>query len=174
MLRRAVRTALLAGLSPLVVVVGPGGGQAREALSGLDCSLEVNPEPRRGQGSSLAVGIAALPGGVEAAVVLLPDMPRVSADMIAAAAARWRETGAPLVLSDYGGTIAPPVLYARSLLGELAALSTAAGERPGQTVLSRHRARAEVLCWPAADLADVDTPADLAAARAAAAEAVKP
>ena len=166
LLRRAVRAALEAGLSPVVVVLGPDGDRARAALAGLDVRLAVNPDPGRGQGSSLSAGIAALPPGVPAAVVVLPDMPKVTAAMIAAVAARWRETGAPLVLSDYGGATAPPALYARPLLDELLA---AEGEQPGKQVAARHRARAARVEWPAAALADVDTPADLASARAEAA-----
>jgi molybdenum cofactor cytidylyltransferase len=164
LVRRAVRVALEAGLSPVVVVLGPEGARARAALAGLDCRLAVNPDPGRGQGSSLSAGIAALPPGVPAAVVLLGDMPRVTAAMIAAVAARWRETGVPLVLSDYGGTTAPPALYARPLLEELLA---AEGEQPGKQVAARHGAEAARVAWPAGALADVDTPADLAAARAA-------
>ncbi len=163
LLRRAVRAALAAGLSPVVVVLGPEGARARAALEGLGCAPTVNPDPGRGQGSSLAAGIAALPSGAPAAVVVLPDMPRVSDEMIAAVVARWRETGAPLVLSDYGGTTAPPTLYARALLQELLA---AEGEQPGKQVAARHRGEAARVVWPAEALADVDTLDDLAAARA--------
>lgn len=164
LLRRAVRTALEARLSPVVVVLGPDGARARAALAGLDCRLAVNPDPGRGQGSSLSAGLAALPPEAPAAVVLLPDMPRVTAAMIAAVVGRWRETGAPLVLSDYGGATAPPALYARPLLAELLA---AEGEQPGKQVAARHRREAARVAFPAAALADVDTPADLAALRAA-------
>jgi molybdenum cofactor cytidylyltransferase len=87
-------------------------------------------------------------------------MPRVTAAMLATLVERWRETGAPLVLSEYGTTVAPPVLYARALFGELA---PAAGENPGKAVVARHRARAAVIRWPTVALADLDTPAELAA-----------
>lgn len=158
LLRRAVRAAIEAGLAPAVVVVGAEAEPARAELAGLACDLAVNPAPARGKGSSLAAGLAALPADVEAAVVLLPDMPRVTAAMIAALAARWRETRAPLVVSEYGGTPAPPVLFARSLFAELAA---AGGENPGKAVIARHRGAAEVIRWPVEALADVDAPGDL-------------
>ena len=159
LLRRAARAGLEAGLDPVIAVLAPGADAPRGALAGLACIVAVNPDPSRGQGSSLAEGIAALPVDAAAAVVLLPDMPRVTAPMIAALVARWRETGAPLVLSDYGGTQAPPALYARPLLGEL---SAAGGPSPGKAVAAAHRAEAEVLRWPAEALLDVDAPEDLA------------
>jgi molybdenum cofactor cytidylyltransferase len=158
LLRRSARSAMAAGLDPILVVVGAEGERARAALAGLPCRLAVNPDPARGKGSSLAVGLAALPAGAEAAVVLLPDMPRVTAAMIEALAARWRETGAPLVVSEYAGTLAPPVLFARSLFAELVAEGV---ESPGKAVIARHRAEAEVLRWPVEALADLDTPEDL-------------
>lgn len=162
LLRRAVRTALEAGLHPVVAVLGPGAAPSRAILAGLPCETVVNSEPSRGQGSSLAVGIAALPPDAAAAVVTLPDMPRVSAAMIAALVARWRDTGVPLVLSEYAGTQAPPVLYARPLLAELAGAAGASGPSPGKAVVAAHRGAAAILKWPAEALLDVDTPEDLA------------
>lgn len=158
LLRRAVRGAVEAGLDPVIAVLSPGAAAAREALAGLACGTVENPDPSRGQGSSLAEGIGALPADVAAAVVLLPDMPRVTSAMIAALVARWRETGAPLALSDYGGTQAPPALYARPLLAELAARG---GDQPGKAVVAAHRAEAVVLRWPAEVLLDLDTRDDL-------------
>jgi CTP:molybdopterin cytidylyltransferase MocA len=162
LLRRAARIALEAGLDPLIAVLPPAAAPIGAVLAGLACGTVVNPDPSRGQGSSLAVGIGALPADAAAAVVTLPDMPRVSAAMIAALVARWRETGAPLVLSEYAGTQAPPVLYARPLLAELAGAAGAGGASPGKAVVAAHRAAAAVLRWPAEDLVDVDTPEDLA------------
>jgi molybdenum cofactor cytidylyltransferase len=162
LLRRAVRAALEAGLDPVIAVLAPDAERARAVLAGLPCRTTVNPDPSRGQGSSLAVGIAALPPETVAAVVVLPDMPRVTAGMIAALVARWREAGSPLVLSEYAGTQAPPALYARPLLAELALAAGASGASPGKEVVARHRAEAAVLRWPADALLDVDAPEDLA------------
>jgi molybdenum cofactor cytidylyltransferase len=160
LLRRAVRAALDAGLDPVIVVLAPDAEPARRVLAGLPCAYTTNPEPGRGQGSSLAAGVAALPEGAAAAVVVLPDMPRVSAAMIATLVDRWRATGAPIVVSRYGPTVAPPVLYARALFE---ALRAATGENPGKAVLAQQRGQAVELGWPVQLLADVDTPADLAA-----------
>ncbi len=164
LVRRAARRALEAGLDPLLVVVGHEADAVRAALSGLGCRFVENPEWRRGQSSSLSVGVAAVPPGVEAAVVLLADMPFVEADTIRAVVTRWRETGAPVVSSRYGEATAPPTLYARSLLPEL---KGGEGEGRGREVVRRHRDRAAWVELAAAALADVDFPEDLERARAA-------
>jgi molybdenum cofactor cytidylyltransferase len=103
-----------------------------------------------------------VPDDAAAAVVILADMPGVTAAMLKALAARHRATGALLVVSEYGGIVAPPVLYDRRLFPELAALD---GETAGRAVIERYQAEAAVERWPAAALLDVDAPADLARAR---------
>ena len=82
-LRRAVRTALAAGLAPLVVVLGHESERTQAELAGLDCTPVFHPGYRSGVAGSLRAGIAALPATCRAAVVLLADMPRVTSGMIA-------------------------------------------------------------------------------------------
>ena len=79
----------------------------------------MNPDYERGINSSLKTGIAALPASAVAAVVMLADMPLVTAEMIAALVTRYCESEAPLVISDYDGVNAPPMLYDRALFEEL-------------------------------------------------------
>lgn len=158
-LRGAARRALAGGLSPLLVVLGHQAERAAQELDGLLCQLIVNPSYEQGINSSLKTGVAAVPEESIAALVMLADMPFVTAEMIAALIARYRSTEAPLVISDYEGVNAPPMLYDRSLFGELLAMT---GEGCGRQVVKRHRHEAEVLPWPAAALADLDVPEDYA------------
>ena len=156
-LRRVVRRAFAARLDPLVIVLPPDSDGLASELSGLPGRPVENPDPGRGQPSSLRVGIEALPAEVDAAVVLLGDMPLVTEAMIAALVRRYGETRAPLVVSEYGGVAAPPTLYGRVLFEELVG-----AEEGGRMVVARHRARAESLHWPPEALADLDVPADYA------------
>jgi len=164
LLRRSARRALAGGLAPLLVVLGHQAELAGGELAGLPCQAVVNPAFEQGITSSLQTGMAAIATipGVEAAMVLLADMPFVTPEMIAALAARYRETGAPLVVSDYGGVNAPPMLYGRALFAELSAMTAGCGKQ----VVQRHRHEAEVVAWPAAALADLDVPEDYARLRA--------
>ena len=156
-LRRAVDQALGSGLDPLVVVVGHEADRARAELQGLDIRLALNPSYLDGIAGSLRVGIAALPAKVPAAIIMLADMPLVTRDMLATLVRRFRGGSAPLVISEYAGVPAPPMLYDRSLFPELLALSEAGG---GRDVVRRHRHEAEVVSWPASALGDLDVPAD--------------
>ncbi|HET9767607.1 MAG TPA: NTP transferase domain-containing protein [Thermoanaerobaculia bacterium] len=158
LLRRAAGRALAAGLAPVLVVVGHEAERARDALAGLPCQAVPNPAYAGGIVTSLRAGLAAVPAEAAAAVVMLADMPFVTAEMLASLVERWRTTAAPLVISDYDGVNAPPMLYDRVLFAELLAMDD---ERCGKQVVKRHRHEAEVLHWPAAALADVDSPADV-------------
>ena len=163
LLRRAVNRAVAAGLDPVVVVLGYEADRAYGELAGLTCRPVVNPDYARGINVSLRTGIAALPERAVAAVVLLADMPFVTARMIAMLVERYRETTAPLVISDYAGVHAPPALYDRSLFAELGAME---GEGCGKQVVKRHLGEALAVPWPAAALADIDLPDDYERVRA--------
>jgi molybdenum cofactor cytidylyltransferase len=156
-LRRAVARAVAAGLDPVVVVLGHDADRARSELAGLPCEPVVNPDYARGVNVSLRAGIAAVPARARAAVVVLADMPFVTARMIETLVERYRETTAPLVVSDYAGVNAPPILYDRSLFAELGAME---GEGCGKQVVKKHRSEAVAVPWPAEALADVDVPED--------------
>jgi molybdenum cofactor cytidylyltransferase len=163
LLRRAVRTALAAALRPVLVVVGHEEERAREELRDLRCTPVRNPDYAQGMYTSLRAGIAAAPSDAPAAVVLLGDMPFVTAEMVRALVQRWRDAKAPLAISTYEGVIAPPILYGAPLFAEIRALRS---DSSGKQVVKQHRAEALELSWPASALADLDVPADLERARA--------
>jgi molybdenum cofactor cytidylyltransferase len=163
MVRRAVRAALEAGLEPVVVVLGHDAARVREAIGGLHCRMIVNPDHAQGVRLSVQMGIRKVPAQARAAVVILADMPFVTAAMIRALVTRYREGKAPLVSSQYGDVNAPPTLYDRSLFPELLAMG---GEGCGKQVVRRHLGEAAVVSWPEAALADVDVPEDYERIRA--------
>jgi molybdenum cofactor cytidylyltransferase len=156
-LRGAARRMLAGGVSPLLVVLGHEADRAKQELAGLPCQVVINPNYEQGINSSLKTGVSAVPADAQAALVLLADMPFVTPEMLAGLIARYRSSEAPLVISDYEGVNAPPMLYDRSLFSELLAMT---GEGCGRQVVKRHRDEAEVLAWPAAALADLDVPED--------------
>ena len=157
LLRRTVRRAV-AVLDPVVVVLGHDAVRVTEELAGLPCRAVVNEEFARGLSTSVRAGVAALPDEAPAAVVLLADMPFVTTAMIDALVGRYRTSDASLVVSDYQGVTAPPLLYDRSLFAELLMLE---GDGGGNQVVRRHLQDAVVLSWPASALTDLDLPDDL-------------
>jgi molybdenum cofactor cytidylyltransferase len=118
-----------------------------------------NPNPARGQLSSLWVGMDhAITADVEALLVTLVDVPMITAEVVRQVIEGWRATGAPIVRPAIGDLHGHPVLYDRSLF---AALRTAPLEEGAKSVVRAHESA--ILNVPVTDpgcLRDVDTPDD--------------
>lgn len=163
LVRRAARRALAAGLDPVVVVLGHEAELVALELTGLTVRIVVNADHAGGIHTSRRAGLAAVPSETHAAVVLLADMPFVTEQMLATLVARYRESDALLVASEYAGEPAPPALYDRALFSEIAGLE---GEGRGKQVVGRHAGEVITVAWPAAALEDLDRPEDFERARA--------
>jgi molybdenum cofactor cytidylyltransferase len=157
LVRRSVARALEAGLDPVLVVTGFEAQPVAAELAGLPCRTVYNPEHGGGIGGSMRLGIAQVPAAASAAVVLLADMPFVSAAMIRALVQRHATDGAALVASRYGEVVAPPTLYGAPLFAEFQSLPV---DGCGRQLIRRHWDEACFLSWPAEALADVDRPED--------------
>jgi molybdenum cofactor cytidylyltransferase len=157
LVRRTVGRALEAGLAPVLVVLGFEAERVGAALAGLPIREVLNRDFDVGINSSVKRGLAAVPADCDAAVVILGDMPFVTAPMLAELVRRHRATGSPLVLSIFGEVQAPPTLYGRGLFDEF---GTDVGEGCGKRVVRRHGAEAVRISWPAESLADIDAPGD--------------
>ena len=158
LVRHVVERVAGAGFVPVLVVLGHEADLVQRPLEGITYQPVMNPDYERGVNSSLRAGIrAAADSGADAAVVVLADMPFVTTEMMTALIDRYRRGDAPLVVSDYGGVNAPPILYDRSLFGELA---VSEGQGCGKHVVKKHRHEAEFVSWPVEALADLDLPED--------------
>jgi molybdenum cofactor cytidylyltransferase len=158
LVRRVVGRVRNAGVDPLVVVLGYEAERVQGALEGIPYLPVLNQEYERGVNSSLRAGIHAVSDTpAHAAVVVLADMPFVTTAMIVTLVEKYRRSAAPLVISDYDGVNAPPMLYDRSLFPELAASE---GQGCGKQVVKRHRHEAESASWSPEMLTDLDAPED--------------
>ncbi|HEY7445501.1 MAG TPA: nucleotidyltransferase family protein, partial [Vicinamibacterales bacterium] len=156
LVHRAVRRVVDAGLDPVFVVLGHEADRIREAIGSLECQTVFNPNYEAGVNSSLRAGIHAVSeSSAQAAVVVLADMPFVTTAMIRTLVDEFRKSDGPLVISDYQGINAPPMLYDRSLFHELA---VSEGQGCGKHVVKRHRHEARSVTWPAEALTDLDVP----------------
>ncbi len=157
MLERAARRAIAAGCFPVVVVLGHEPDRARAVLRELEVSFATSPDPRGPTSASLHAGLRALGPKVDAAIVMLADMPHVTDDMLRALIRSHVTGGAALEVSRYGDVLAPPLLFPRALWPELLAWH---GEGCGKAVVKAHEREARMHDWPVERLQDIDTPAD--------------
>ena len=111
LLEHAIAAAAVAGLQPVVAVVPVW--LSRPARYDDERLLWIrNAFPERGLSVSLRLGLDALVGMVEAAVILLGDQPRLPRESIGRLLAARGDR--PIVASLAGGVLAPPVLIEAS------------------------------------------------------------
>ena len=158
LVRRATETALAARLDPVVVVLGHESDLVKREVADLPCLVVVNSAYAAGLHTSLRAGVDALPETCVASMVLLADMPLVAPDMLRTLRTRYLDERPPLVVSDYGGVSAPPILYDRRIFDELRVLED---ERGGKGLVGRYIAEALRVRWPSRRLTDLDRPEDI-------------
>jgi len=151
--------ALLPHVGDLVVVTGTEDAGLREALAGLAVRFVSNPRPQDGQGTSIAVGVAALKPWTRATLIALGDQPRVPEPVVPKLLEAFQRSGKPIVVPVYRGTQGTPVLFASEVFPELTALKGDAGAR---AVVQLRPERVEAVALDLAMPLDVDTPEDYA------------
>jgi molybdenum cofactor cytidylyltransferase len=158
-IRRTVERLREAGIEHVLVVVGPDPNPIRRALDGLPVALVANPTPERGQASSIAVGVAALAGGVEAVLIALGDQPGVPVSVIRALVAARARSGLAVAAPVYRDGPGNPVLFGRETFPELLSLS---GDRGARAVVERDPARVVRVPVDTPMPPDIDTADDYA------------
>jgi molybdenum cofactor cytidylyltransferase len=161
-LSRIAGTFLAAGCGEVIAVAGPGAFDriaAAIARDRLSVTLVLNPDPSRGQLSSLQVGLAVLAPRAPRALLMCPvDQPLVSAQTVRRVTDAWMRTGAPIVRPSHAGRHGHPVLFDARILAELRFADVAAGARP---VVRAHAHEAcDVDVDDAGAFEDIDTPDD--------------
>jgi nicotine blue oxidoreductase len=133
---------------------GPGTGQERGVIS------VHNPDWSAGMGSSLAVGLGAVPHECAAAVIALADQPLVGPEAVRRLVAAYA-AGASVAVACYDGRPRNPVLISREHWPEVIAL--ASGDVGARPFLQAHSdVVTEVECGDTGLPDDVDSPEDLA------------
>jgi molybdenum cofactor cytidylyltransferase len=163
-LSRIIRVLREGGADAVVVVIG-GDAAAVRALVPRDdvhVSSVENPRYEEGQLSSLLVGLAAVEqrhDNVEAVMVTLVDLPLISAATVRAVREAFlANPHAPLVRPRSGERHGHPVVFNRSIFGELRRSDPSKGAKP---VVHAHAAEeVNVDVDDEGAFIDIDTPED--------------
>ncbi|WP_324274980.1 nucleotidyltransferase family protein [Blastococcus brunescens] len=155
LVERAVGTAASA-CDPVLVVLGARAVDVWRTARLENALVLANKDWETGMASSLRTGLEGLrgwPGRVDAALLLLVDMP----GMTTAALARMAEHAAPdaLAVATYDGVRAHPVLIGRDHWAGV--IETATGDEGARRYLATHEVT-EVDCTGLADPTDLDVP----------------
>jgi molybdenum cofactor cytidylyltransferase len=139
--------------NPVIVVAGRHADLIR---AGLSAQVGVNPDPDRGQLSSLQTALSELPATLDAFLFTPVDCPTFHESTVSTLIDSFRQDSAPLVIPKYGGKRGHPVLVKGSLAQEFLALAPTEETR---VVVNRYADAIRYLdVDDAGVLADVDDP----------------
>lgn len=160
LVRRVTEAALASRAAEVITVTGHEADLITAALAGLDLRVVHNPDYRDGLSTSLKAGISAVPDGRSGALVLLADMPRISADIIDLLIGRFEEGGETDICAPvHDGRRGHPVLWPRRFFPRLLEVS---GDTGGRDLLKRNAAEISTVEAGTPDIHfDVDRPGDL-------------
>jgi CTP:molybdopterin cytidylyltransferase MocA len=157
LVERAVRTAR-AVCDPVLVVLGARAVDVWRQADLDGATVLANAEWETGMASSLRTGLDGLkgwPGRIDAALLLLVDMPGMTAEALT----RMAQHAAPdaLAAATYDGVRSHPVLIGRTHWDGV--IATATGDEGARGYLATHDVT-DVDCTGLADPTDLDVPPD--------------
>ena len=157
LVRHVAEAALASRARPVLVITGHAAAQVKNALTDLSLSFVFNPDYRTGLASSLKAGIAALPETAAGALVLLADMPCISAGLMDCLIEAFEASPrAPFaVVPVHAGLRGNPALIGKKLFDSIKRLE---GDRGARALLEA--AGKDVLEWCVDDEAsqiDIDS-----------------
>ncbi len=162
LVRRVLIAVEASAVTDVLLVVAPHAHDVVAAAGAGRWRTIVNTEAETGLASSLRAGIAALPGTIDGALVVLADMPGISTDLIARIIADHSANGGGVIAypADESGRQGHPVLWPRCLFPELMVLD---GDTGGKILLQKHKAISRAVLVTGRDaFLDIDTREDLA------------
>ena len=142
------RVVLVAGHDPETII---------ESSGGLADVVAINPDYSEGQGSSIAVGVSACRDDAAAIVVMLADQPLITSAVLDQLVEGWTGDGNHIVVSDYGDSMGPPVLFGAAAFDQLCTLG---GDHGAKKVIQSGQFDVATIAVGSLGF-DVDTPKDL-------------
>ncbi len=130
LVRHVGEAAIESAVDEVIVVTGFEPDTVKSILQGLDVQFVENPAYEDGLSSSLAAGANALGKDIDRAIILLADMPQITAEMIdrLIEASNSSPPGS-IILSTFNGKRGNPVLWPSEYFGQLVQISGDVGAR---------------------------------------------
>jgi molybdenum cofactor cytidylyltransferase len=159
LLSRICRIALDFNGSGVLVVLGAYAAEVKETLDHLPVESVVNPDWKKGMGSSLSFGITQAMHRwpeVNILIILLCDQPLVDSGILNLLLQKHLKGNKPLIASDYGHAMGPPVLVHKS---KFSLFTEFEGKEGAKKILLENRSDLDLISFPEG-IMDIDTPED--------------
>ena len=159
-LGRVIETFRESKVDRIVLVVGSGSAAVKRSLDLAGVKTVTNRAFRGGMSGSLKAGLQEIQAEADAVIVALGDQPFVSPKTVDLLIQAYLREKPAVVLPLYRGRRGNPVLFDRSLFGELLGIT---GDVGAKSVVRRNESELlEVEVEDEGVVIDIDTPADYA------------
>jgi len=157
-LSHIIYTARTAGLGNPTIVLGRSASAIQSTVKLQQVEVLINPNPNRGQLSSIQMALTSLEPDCNAVMIWPVDQPLVSVELIEALACLFLDTGSLIASPVVGEKRGHPVIFRKDLFPEFMATPLDEGSKP---IMTRHREHTVSL--PTEEVGtvfDIDTPSD--------------
>jgi molybdenum cofactor cytidylyltransferase len=155
LLKTACEVALKTGCEPVIAVLGCESATCLKELDGLNVAPVINPDWKRGMGSSLAIGITHLKQAAPdslGAMIMLVDQPIVTPNFLGQLSKIWRDSSQSIVATRYSHGGGVPAIFPKSYFEELEKFDSDQGAR---TLIAREKANTQLVNFED-ELIDID------------------
>lgn len=159
LLEHTIDTASETDANPVIVVLGANAGLIEKEIDEKKIHIVENKEWKEGMASSVRCGIATLlqiAPAADATIIMVCDQPFVSSSLLHELITEQKNTGQPIVTSQYKEAIGPPALFHKSVFYELMKLKGDAGARK---IIEQRSNDVVTVFFRKGDI-DIDTEAD--------------
>lgn len=123
-------------IKSIVVVLGHEAAKIKNDLEGEDVTYVMNPDYKQGIGTSISAGIRSVAKSARGALIMLGDMPVISAKTIDKLVNDFnRNSQAEIVVPTYEDQPGNPVLWSNRFFPQLSSLS---GDRGGKPLIEEN------------------------------------
>jgi molybdenum cofactor cytidylyltransferase len=144
------------GLPVPVIILGKAAARIRPHIREWPADIRINPDPDRGQLSSIQLALAHLPVEADACLIWPVDQPAVSEDLVRELTRLFVSSESLIACPVYDGKRGHPAIFHRSLFSEFMDASLENGPK---RILARHQHVTALLpTRESAVVLDVDTP----------------
>jgi molybdenum cofactor cytidylyltransferase len=158
-LEHTIDTANDSEANPIIVVLGANAALLEKEIAEKRVHIVENSEWKEGMASSVCCGLSTLlhiAPSSDAAIIMVCDQPFVSSLLLNEFIATQKNTGKPIVTSQYENAIGPPALFHKTIFPELLALKGEAGARK---IIEQRSSDVATVSFKQGSI-DIDTEAD--------------
>jgi molybdenum cofactor cytidylyltransferase len=159
LLEHTVDAANDADVNPVIVVLGANAALLEKEIEEKKVHIVENKEWKEGMASSVRCGLDTLlhiAPSSDALIIMVCDQPFVSSSLLNELIATQKNTGKPIVTSQYENAIGPPALFHKIIFPELLGLKGDAGARK---IIEQRSSDVATVLFKKGNI-DIDTEAD--------------